>query len=206
MSSQPSAPAPLEVLDLDPPRTRGTVSLEEALSGRRSKREFTEQSLTSQELSQLLWAAQGRTRDWGGRTAPSAGALYPLEVFAVTSDGLLHYRSANHQVEVLLRQDLRAALAQAALGQECVAQASVVLAIGGVRRRTAIKYGSRAERYVLMEAGHAVQNVLLQATVLGLGAVPVGAFDDAAVHRVLRLSPGTEPLYLVALGHSAESE
>ncbi len=200
-----SAPSPsTKVLELPPPSSDGTLSLEQTLLERRSIRSFTREDLKLEELSQLLWAAQGVTVDWGGRTAPSAGALYPLEVYAATADGLLHYLPAGHRAGRVSARDVRPALAEAALGQTAVAEAPVIVAITAVTARTVAKYGERGRRYVLLEAGHVAQNVLLQAVALGLGAVPIGAFSDHAVAQVLGLRPGWEPLYLIPIGHPAE--
>ncbi len=199
---QPSTAA--ETMDLPAPRTTSDVSLEEALASRRSVREFTDELLTLEEISQLLWAAQGITADWGGRTAPSAGALYPLEVYVATPDGLYHYVPQGHRAEVVSRRDLREALAGAALGQAAVSDAPAVFVVAAVYARTAGKYGDRAERYVKLEAGHVGQNILLQAVALGLGAVPMGAFLDDQVRRVLNLPAEQEPLYLIPVGHPAE--
>lgn len=190
-------------VELPAPRTDGPMSLERALAERRSVRDFTDERLTLEELAQLLWAAQGITADWGGRTAPSAGALYPLEVYAVTPGGLYHYLPDGHRADVLRADDLRRPLAAAALGQAAVAVAPAVLVIAAVFRRTEVKYGERAERYVHLEAGHAAQNVLLQAVALGLGGVPIGAFSDREVQRVLGLPADHEPLYLIPVGHPA---
>ncbi len=190
-------------VELPAPRTDGPMSLERALAERRSVRDFTDERLTLEELAQLLWAAQGITADWGGRTAPSAGALYPLEVYAVTPGGLYHYLPDGHRADVLRADDLRRPLAAAALGQSAVAEAPAVLVIAAVFRRTEVKYGERAERYVHLEAGHAAQNVLLQAVALGLGGVPIGAFSDREVQRVLGLPADHEPLYLIPVGHPA---
>jgi SagB-type dehydrogenase family enzyme len=191
------------VTQLPEPRTDGGTSLERALASRRSVREFTSQTLTLEEVSQLLWAARGITASWGGRTAPSAGALYPLEVYVATADRLLHYLPEGHRAEVVASADLRSALAAAAYGQAAVAQAPAVFAITAVPARTAAKYGERAERYVQLEAGHAAQNLLLQAVALGLAGVPMGAFDDEKVERVLELPSGCVPLYLIPVGHAA---
>lgn len=199
----PSATPGREIIQLAPPDTKGDVSLEEALALRRSVREFTGEPLTSEELSQLLWAAQGITAEWGGRTAPSAGALYPLEVYLVTADGLFHYLPDGHRLERLSGTDLRAPLADAALGQAAVSDAPAVFVIAGVYARSAAKYGDRAERYVHLEAGHACQNLLLQAVALGLAGVPMGAFSDGRVQQILGLPRNHVPLYLVPVGHPA---
>ncbi len=200
----PSPAASGAIVELPPPRTDGEVSLERALQERRSVRSFTPEPLTLEELGQLLWAGQGITADWGGRTAPSAGALYPLEMYAATPEGLYRYLPEGHRAQVVSAIDVRGALAAAALGQEAVAGAAAVLVIAAVPARTEAKYGDRAERYVHLEAGHAAQNVLLQAVALGLAAVPVGAFSDEDVARVLGLDRGEVPLYLIPVGHPAE--
>ena len=191
---------------LPPPALSGPVSVEEALAGRRSVRDYADVPLTLAELAQLLWAAQGQTDPRGFRTAPSAGALYPLELFAVVGAveglgaGLYHYVPADH---VLYRQaegDLRGQLADRALGQSCVRRAPVVLVFAAVPERTTIRYGHRGHRYVYMEVGHAAQNVHLQAESLGLGTVVVGAFDDEGVRDLLALPRDHEPLYLMPVG------
>ena len=189
------------VLALPEPRTEGDTSLEQAIVRRGSVREFDPTPLTLGELGQLLWAAQGeRGGDLGGRTVPSAGALYPLELYVAHEGGVYHYRSDGHEVALTVGRDIREPLAAAALDQRAFHTAPAVVAITGVNERMARKYGARAERYVLIEAGHAGQNLLLQATVLGIGAVPNGAFDDATVAELLALPDGTAPLYLIPIG------
>jgi SagB-type dehydrogenase family enzyme len=181
---------------------KGTLTLEEALAQRRSIRSFDDQLLTRAELGQLLWAAQGITSPSGLRTAPSAGALYPLEVYAVTPDGAYRYQPQGHQLVLQVQGDVRSALAAAALSQSSVSDAPTVIVIAAVYARTAQKYGQeRSPRYVHLEAGHAAQNVLLQAVALGLGAVPIGAFYDEQVKEVLRLPADQQPLYLIPVGH-----
>lgn len=192
------------MVDLPTPRRDGMRSLEAALSARRSARAFTPRALTPVELSQLLWAAQGMTGRWGGRTAPSAGALYPLEVRVATAAGLFHYGPTGHRLVITSARDVRAALARAALAQEAVAAAPAVFAITAGLERTAGRYGARADRYVMLEAGHAAQNLLLQATALGLGGVPIGAFNERNVRRVLGLPAGELPLYLLPVGEPTD--
>jgi SagB-type dehydrogenase family enzyme len=180
------------------------MSVEEAIERRRSMREFSGVALSDAELGQLLWAAQGITdRTMGLRTAPSAGALYPLELYLVTKSGVFHYEVRSHQLRQTKSTDVRQALSHAALGQESVRDAPAVFVFAGVYRRTANKYGVRAERYVHMEAGHAAQNLLLQAVALGLVAVPIGAFRDDEVEQVLALPAMHQALYLVPVGRSA---
>jgi SagB-type dehydrogenase family enzyme len=180
----------------------GGLSLEEALVQRRSTREFEAAPLTREELGQLLWAAQGITHERGFRTAPSAGALYPLEIYAATEEAVLHYVPHGHIVEVASLGDARTALYEVALRQEAVRHAPAVIIVTAAYKRTAAKYGTaRSPRYVQLEAGHAAQNLLLQAVALGLGAVPIGAFDDTGVQRVLGLPSDHEPLYLIPVGN-----
>lgn len=190
-----------DTIELLKPRTKGTLSLEEALSGRESVRSFTPEALSAGEVSQLLWAAQGETRSWGGRTAPSAGALYPLEMFLVLSDGIYQYRPGSNRLKKITDRSAKNELTQAALGQSSIFQAPAVIVITAVYGRTEAKYGSRARRYVHIEAGHAAQNILLQAVALGLGAVPIGAFHDDEVKKALALPPRHEPIYIIAVGH-----
>lgn len=193
-----------ERIDLPAPRTTGAMSLEEALAQRHSVRSFAGISLTFDELGQLLWAAQGITRDWGGRTAPSAGALYPLELYLVTETATYHYLPAEHSLVTLAKQDLRDAVWAAGLRQDALREAPATLVIAAVFERTETKYGDRATRYVYMEAGHAAQNVLLQAVALDLGAVPIGAFHEQELAEALELPPDHTPIYLVAVGHPKE--
>jgi SagB-type dehydrogenase family enzyme len=184
-----------------PARSEG-MSLVEALQRRRSVREFAATPLAEPLLAQLFWAGPGVTALGGLRTAPSAGALYPLELYVATAGGLFHYDPAHHTMTRNSGADVREELWRAALQQDCVREAPAVFAITAVYARTAERYGrERAARYVPMEAGHAAQNVLLQATALGLGGVPVGAFDDAQVQRALGLPADEAPLYLIPVGH-----
>ncbi len=200
-TTQPSLTPP-SAYPLPEPKTSGPVSLEAALQSRRSRRDFTSQELDPSEISQLLWAAQGITDRRGFRTAPSAGALYPLELYIVTVDGVFHYQPQKHALEVIRGGDLREPLHDAALGQDPVLEAPLVLVIAAVYERTQVKYGpERSPRYVHLEAGHAAQNVLLQAAALDLGAVPIGAFYDARVQAVLGLPADHQPLYLIPIGH-----
>ncbi|MCX5834209.1 MAG: SagB/ThcOx family dehydrogenase [Deltaproteobacteria bacterium] len=190
-----------KVIQLPRPVHTGKMSLEETILRRESVRDFTSKPLTLQEFSQLLWAAQGITRKWGGRAAPSAGALYPLEVYLVTAEGFFHYLPARHHMIPLSDRNLLKDLCHAALGQSCTREAPAVIVLTAVHERTSGKYGPRAERYIAMEAGHAAQNILLQATALGLGALPVGAFYDDRVQKALGLPGDHQPLYLIPVGH-----
>jgi SagB-type dehydrogenase family enzyme len=191
---------------LPAPKTDGATSVEKALRERRSIREFTTQPLTIAEVSQLLWAAQGITASGGLRTAPSAGALYPLELYLVAGNveglppGVYKYRLAKHELIGTAEGDKRTALSMAALGQTSVRDAAAVLLIAAVHDRTTARYGERGVRYVHIETGHVGQNVCLQAVALKLGAVVIGAFDDSLVKRIANLTRKEEPLYMIAVG------
>ena len=147
----------LTIVELPEPQLRGEQSLEQTLASRRSIREFTDKPLTDAEISQLLWAAQGITDPAGLRTAPSAGALYPLEMYVARSSGLYHFDPARHQLTQRHDQDLRQAIHRAALSQDALIEVPAVFVITAVYARTRAKYGDRAERYVHMEAGHAAR-------------------------------------------------
>jgi SagB-type dehydrogenase family enzyme len=181
-------------------------SLEGLLNQRRSVRDFADLPLGLAEVGQLAWAAQGETHGDGLRTAPSAGALYPLELYVVAGavdglePGVYRYRPQAHSLEATGEGDRRSALARAALGQSWLSEAAAVFVFAAVYERTAWKYGTRAERYVHMEVGHAGQNLFLQAEAQGLGTVVVGAFDDAEVARVVGLPPDQRPLSLMPVG------
>jgi SagB-type dehydrogenase family enzyme len=194
------------ILKLPEPRHESETSIEEALIGRRSVRNFTGEALTNEELAQLLWASQGITDQGGYRSAPSAGALYPLEVYAVVSSvddlqpGVYHYVPERHELRRIIDGDISPELCTAALSQPSVDDAPVNIVICAIPERTMRKYGDRGMRYVYMEAGHAAQNIYLQAVALDLGTVSIGAFEDAEVRRILNLSSGEAPLYIMPVG------
>ena len=195
------------VLTLPEPAVSGEVSVEEAIHSRRSVREYSSTALTYDEVGQVLWAAQGITDESGHRAAPSAGALYPLEVYLVVGQvqglpaGAYQYVPDGHALLPLAQHERREALAAAAGGAPAVRSAPATLVIVGVYERTAAKYGDRAERYVHLEAGHAAENVYLECAALGLGTVSIGAFSDDAVREALDLPTEQTPLYLMPVGH-----
>ncbi|MGE5185872.1 MAG: SagB/ThcOx family dehydrogenase [Acidobacteriota bacterium] len=182
---------------LPAPQTSGGPSLASVLATRRSRREFGARALDDAELGQLLWAAQGVSD--GHRTAPSAGALYPLTIHVVDARGVWHYVPADHAVVRDATGDHRGQLVSASFGQAAT-RAPEVLVVTADIAVTAKKYGARAERFATLEAGHVAENVLLEAAALGLDAVPVGAFDEAAVRRALGLTSQDTPLYLIPVG------
>jgi SagB-type dehydrogenase family enzyme len=187
---------------LPKPSLKGKLTLEEAIARRRSVREFSDHPLSLEEIGQLLWAAGGITGDDSTlRTHPSAGGLHPLEVYLLNAEGVFHYEPEGHRLCLVQEGDRRADLAKAAYRQWFIADAPCVIAITAVYARTTGKYGDRGRmRYVPMDAAHAAQNVLLQAVGLGLGAVPVGAFDDEAVRAVMGTPSNEAPLYLIPVG------
>lgn len=187
---------------LPAPEDNGTISLEQALASRRSQRTFGDQ-ISEAELGQLFWAAQGETDAAGHRTSPSAGALYPLEFYALSATTFDHYLPAGHRIERRPDTSTKDSLAEDAFGQDFVAEAPTVIVVSGVVARTEAKYGAVAHDLMNREAGHAVQNLLLQATALDLVAVPVGGFEPAEIARSLALPPGEEVLYLIPVARPA---
>jgi SagB-type dehydrogenase family enzyme len=195
-----------EMIRLPEPVLDSNTSIESAIRKRRSVRSFKEGPLTLAEVSQLLWAAQGITSQQGLRTAPSAGALYPLEVYLVAGNvdglpaGVYHYRPMKHELVRVIAGDKRTELCTAALGQSSVRNAAAVIVFTAVYERTTVKYGERGMQYVHMEIGHAAQNVALQAVPLNLGTVVIGAFHDSEMRRVLKMPDREQPLYVMPVG------
>ncbi len=184
-------------------KIKGNVSVEETLNKRRSVREFKKDNLSLEQLSQLLWAAQGITEKRRGfRTAPSAGALYPMEVYLLSPEGFYRYIPASHSLVIIDQKDLRPPLSEAAFSQDSVALAQADFVICAVYDKITVRYGERGIRYAHIEAGHIAQNIHLQAVALGLGSVPIGAFDDAAVKKLLGLSKECQPLYIIPIGYT----
>jgi len=185
------------------------MSVEEAIEGRRSERDFKDQPLNIEQVSQLLWAVQGITDPRGFRAAPSAGATYPLDVYLVVGEkgvdelqaGIYHYRVREHALRFITGGDMRTSLATACLAQMFIADAPIAMVITAEYARTTGRYGERGIRYVYMEVGHVGQNIHLQAEALGLGTVVIGAFIDKAVSEVLRLPKEQEPLYVMPVGY-----
>ena len=202
-------PAPVTAIQLPEPRLKSEVSLEEALLKRRSIRQYANLPLTLEDVSQLLWAAQGITTEWGGRTAPSAGALYPLEVYLAVGNvenlaaGVYKYKPERHELVKVRDDDVREELAKAALSQSWVMEGAIDIVIAAVYERTTKKYGDRGVRYIHMEAGHAAQNIYLQATALDLGTVTIGAFYDDRVKDILGMPRNETPLYMIPVGKKA---
>jgi SagB-type dehydrogenase family enzyme len=197
----------MDKIPLPRPVLKGRLSVEEAIYGRISRRNFQDQGLNLAQAGQLLWSAAGlgATGDAGvSRAAPSAGATYPLELYLAAGEvdgldpGLYHYDYRAHALAMLQRGDLRAELARACLGQEMVAQAPLSIVLVAHYERTTRRYGERGYRYVYMEVGHVSQSIYLQAEALQLATVAVGAFDDAAVKEILAVEGA--PLLLMPVG------
>ena len=196
------------------PDLKGTRPFEEVLSKRRSRRSFSRDAVSAEEISQVLWAANGLTGSPGGfrsnaelRTAPSAGATYPLEVYLLAGNitgidpGVYRHRPSGHRIIRVIERDVKAGLAAAALFQEMIETAPACLFFSAVYGRSTSVYGRRgSERYVCMDLGHAAQNVYLQAEALHLGTCAIGAFDDRAVKRVMQLPDHETPLYIMPVG------
>lgn len=207
--SQPETARPTNSIRLPVPRHRGELSVEEAIFRRRSIRRYKDEPLTLEEVSQLLWASGGKTIDGitgATRAYPSAGGIYPLEIYLVAgnveglADGIYHYKWRGHTISLIKEGDLCRELMKAALGQGMIANAPVSIVFTAVYPRTTRRYGSRGEiRYVHMDMGGAGQNVHLQAEALGLGTVIIGSFHDEAVKKVLGVRD-EEPLYIMPVG------
>jgi SagB-type dehydrogenase family enzyme len=198
----------MKSIALPAPALVGELSVEAAIAQRRSRRRLLQDALSAEHLSQLLWCAQGVTDERRKRAAPSAGAVYPIELMVVVGDatagelsaGVYRYDPAEHAVACTRQGDVRVELSEACHGQTFVATAPMVLVMAAEMLRISKRYGDRAWRYVNMEAGHIGENVHLQAESLGLGTVAVGAFEDDAVSAALDLSEKLVPLYLMPAG------
>lgn len=204
----PAAPA-AELIKLPRPALKGSMSVEEALQQRRTVRFFTSRSLDLQQVSQLLWATQGITDPRGLRTAPSAGATYPLEIYLVAGDrgvtnltpGVYRYRPVDHALELTLKGDHRTQVARACLSQSWMAAAPVMVVFAAEYQRCTARYGERGIRYTHMEVGHAGENLFLETQALGLAAGIVGAFTDKALRQTLHLPKEHEPLLVMPVGY-----
>lgn len=196
-----------DIIQLPAPSFKSNTSVEEALLKRRSVRNYSNRQLSLSEISQILWAAQGITdKENGLRTAPSAGALYPLEVYLIAANikdfdaGIYKYNPQNHTLMKIAAGDKREAIYNASLKQESITSASALIVITAIYERTSVKYGKRTERYVDIEVGHVGQNIYLQAVSLELGTVMIGAFEDDALKKALNLPGNEHPLALYPLG------
>ena len=210
-AEEPHSPEDFQVgahIELPNPDLVGDMTVEQALSQRRSRREMATGTLTLVQVSQILWAAQGITRDGFYRTAPSAGALYPMEIYLVSEkvddlpQGLYHYHPDGHTLEALKSGSMIKKVSDAALGQSTLKQAAIHVIVTADISRTAAKYGDRADRYVAQETGAIVQNIYLQVESLGLSTVCIGAFYDDKVKTALNISES--PFVIMPVGHRVD--
>lgn len=194
------------MITLPQPGFDGEISLEQVVNTRTSIRSYSTDPINLRQLSQLVWAAQGLSTHSQRRTVPSAGALYPLELYTVVGNvqdlvaGIYRYLPREHCLKMMASGDKRSELAAAALNQGSIKQGGFSLVISAYYERMAVRYGQRARRYVDMEVGHAGQNIYLQATALGLGTVAIGAFHDELVQKTLGLDREETPLYIMPVG------
>ena len=205
--AESGSPAPEGIsIPLPEPALESDTSIEEALLQRRSVSEYAAGALTLQQVGQLLWAAQGINGPGGKRTAPSAGAIYPLEIYVVAGNlegvtpGVYKYKPDSHVLVKIVDGDRRESLVSACNGQKKVGRGAIDIVITGVYEKTKQRYGNRSTRYVQLEAGHAAQNICLQAVSLKLGTITVGDFDDSAVRQILNASKDETPLYVMPIG------
>ncbi len=195
----------LSIIELPEPNYTG-LSVEEAIAERRSVRSYSDEELSLEELSQILWAAQGITDESGKRAAPSAGALYPIELYVVPNKlegatcGIYHYVPERHKLVLFREGNFTEGIYTAAFRQEAVRDAAVVIIFTAVRERTAAKYGEMADTFIAIEAGHISENILLESVSLGLGAVPIGGFEKERLDELLGIGGGESSIYLNCIG------
>ncbi|MHA2008379.1 MAG: SagB/ThcOx family dehydrogenase [Promethearchaeota archaeon] len=188
-------------LQLPEPSLKGSKSVEECIYERESVRNYSDKEIELEKISQILWAAQGKKQN--KKTVPSAGATYPLEIYITIKDkGYFHYKSENHVLEQISEENICENLARESWNQRFIEEAYLNILICADYSRTTQRYGERGIRYVYMEVGHCGQNIHLEAIALGLVSVPIGAFQDSNVKRVMNLPANLEPLYIIPIGYS----
>ncbi len=193
------------VVRLPEPKQNGQISLEQALQNRRSVRQFTDVPLTLEQISQLCWAAQGITEpNRGLRTAPSAGALYPIELYVVLPDGLFLYNPAKHELSLVAAGDLRNSVFNSSFNQRVVQKSPCTFIIAGDVKKIEARYRSRGAKFTYFEVGHIAQNIQLQAVTLGLGSVPIGVIDEKTIAQICKMPQGLEVMYLISVGNTPE--
>jgi len=197
--------SPLKIVQLSPPNRTGSVSLEQILTRQQSVSQFTGQSLSFTQIGQLAWAGQVIIEpEKGLQTAPSTGATYPISLYFATQDGLLLYHPDKHSLQEVIGGDLRERLAAAAPDQEAIANAPCNIIVVGSAKKVAAKHGNKAQRFMLLDAGHVAQNIQLQAVSLELGSVTIADFDMKQVRKVCKLPANLEPIYLICVGYPAQ--
>lgn len=196
----------MSFVTLTKPKKNGSSGVLKLFWQRRSIRSYKARSLSKIQLSTLLFAAQGINRRGGWRTVPSAGGLYPVELYVAIGDvkqiphGVYRYQAATHRLQLVSEGQWQHALADAAWQQDWIAKAPVILIYTAAVKRTSRKYGARAWQYIFIEVGHAAQNVVIAAQALGLGSAVAGAFDAARVRRLCRLKKGEKAVYFQTVG------
>jgi SagB-type dehydrogenase family enzyme len=194
------------IITLSKPILDSKISIEKALNTRRSIRNYKKSPLSLEQISQLLWAAQGITNSQGLRTAPSAGALYPLEIYLVSNNvsnldpGVYSYKNNSHTLKKISQENKISDLSGACLNQECVKNCSAAIVICVIYERTTQKYGPRGKDYALIEVGCASQNIHLQAVSLNIGTVYVGGFEEHKVTQVIQAKNNEHPWCVMPLG------
>lgn len=187
-----------------------TETLNHAILNRRSIRDFSKKPLSKEQLSYLIWASTGLQRKERGfeyRTAPSAGALYPIETYVVINNvkniaqGVYHYNIESNHLEEIKKGDYRSAIAEAALNQPMCYHAAAVFIWTAIFNRSKCKYGQRAYRYIYLDAGHIAENLALSATSINLGTCQVAALYDDEVNQIIDIDGITEStIYLSVVG------
>jgi len=205
----------IEIIQLPSPDLKSNISIEEVLNERRSVRHYEDSPLSVEDISQLLWAAYGVTKSYespaflrgGLKTAPSAGALYPLELYLIAwnndqlKNGIYKYISEVHSLKLVMSGDKRDELSTAAWDQTWLKDAAGAIVYSAVFSRTSDKYGTRGEeRYVCMDLGHSAQNVYLQGVALGIGTCAIGAFNDNKLKELINMPEDETPLYIMPIG------
>jgi SagB-type dehydrogenase family enzyme len=202
-------PMPGNRLALAVPEGKDAGTLNGALTRRRSVREYQEKPISLEQVSRLLWAAQGVTGVGGLRTSPSAGAIYPLKAYVIASQvaglaaGVYRYEPDTNELAFVESGDRRKVLCQAAMGQECVAMSPMAVLLVSWDKRMKGEFGDFAEKLVLIESGHAAQNFLLEAVSMGLGGIGLAKFDGDAIRAAVPFRSDEEPRYLLLAGYPA---
>ena len=187
-------------LKLPNPILKGSKSLEECIYKRESVRKYQDKKIEIEKISQILWAAQGKKDQ--KRMVPSAGATYPLEIYATLKDkGYFHYDFKNHVLKLITEENVSKKLAKESWNQKFIEEAYLNVLICADYSRTTKRYGERGIRYVYMEVGHCAQNIHLEAIALDLVSVPIGAFQDEGVKKVMKLPANIDPLYIIPIGY-----
>jgi SagB-type dehydrogenase family enzyme len=192
-------------IELPNPRFKGEMSLEESIYSRKSVRSFSDKEIVMEKISQLLWVAQGK--NCYKRTVPSAGAIYPLEIYVfLKKKGIYYYNFRKNELIIEIEEDenesLLKQLAQFSLNQNFIYEAPLNLIICIDFPKIIRGYGERGKRYALIEVGHCAQNVHLEAVSLGLSSVPIGAFQDKLIKDLMLLPENLDPIYIIPIGYS----